>query len=151
MIQRKQTLFLLIAVVLNFLCLIFPIGEFIPRGVGVNPLMYNLWIEDGQGSVSFASAPLFGILFLETIVSVVTIFRYNNRRQQIKFCSFNILLLVLWYITYAIVFSLNSIEDGDFKLHMVAIFPLISLILTMMAKRGVKADEALIRAADRIR
>lgn len=151
MIQRKQTLFLLIAVVLNFLCLIFPIGEFIPRGVGVNPLMYNLWIEDGQGSVSFASAPLFGILFLETIVSVVTIFRYNNRRQQIKFCSLNILLLVLWYITYAIVFSLNSIEDGDFKLHMVAIFPLISLILTMMAKRGVKADEALIRAADRIR
>lgn len=151
MIQRKQTLFLLIAVVLNFLCLIFPIGEFIPRGVGVNPLMYNLWIEDGQGSVSFASAPLFGILFLETIVSVVTIFRYNNRRQQIKFCSFNILLLVLWYITYAIVFSLNSIEDGGFKLHMVAIFPLISLILTMMAKRGVKADEALIRAADRIR
>lgn len=151
MIQRKQTLFLLIAVVLNFLCLIFPIGEFIPRGVGVNPLMYNLWIEDGQGSVSFASAPLFGILFLETIVSVVTIFRYNNRRQQIKFCSLNILLLVLWYITYAIVFSLNSIEDGGFKLHMVAIFPLISLILTMMAKRGVKADEALIRAADRIR
>lgn len=151
MIQRKQTLFLLIAVVLNFLCLIFPIGEFIPRGVGVNPLMYNLWIEDGQGSVSFASAPLFGILFLETIVSVVTIFRYNNRRQQIKFCSLNILLLVLWYITYAIVFSLNSIENGDFKLHMVAIFPLISLILTMMAKRGVKADEALIRAADRIR
>lgn len=151
MIQRKQTLFLLIAVVLNFLCLIFPIGEFIPRGVGVNPLMYNLWIEDGQGSVSFASAPLFWILFLETIVSVVTIFRYNNRRQQIKFCSLNILLLVLWYITYAIVFSLNSIEDGDFKLHMVAIFPLISLILTMMAKRGVKADEALIRAADRIR
>lgn len=151
MIQRKQTLFLLIAVVLNFLCLIFPIAEFIPRGVGVNPLMYNLWIEDGQGSVSFASAPLFGILFLETIVSVVTIFRYNNRRQQIKFCSLNILLLVLWYITYAIVFSLNSIEDGDFKLHMVAIFPLISLILTMMAKRGVKADEALIRAADRIR
>lgn len=151
MIQRKQTLFLLIAVVLNFLCLIFPIGEFIPRGVGVNPLMYNLWIEDGQGSVSFASAPLFGILFLETIVSVVTIFRYNNRRQQMKFCSLNILLLVLWYITYAIVFSLNSIEDGGFKLHMVAIFPLISLILTMMAKRGVKADEALIRAADRIR
>lgn len=151
MIQRKQTLFLLIAVVLNFLCLIFPIGEFISRGVGVNPLMYNLWIEDGQGSVSFASAPLFGILFLETIVSVVTIFRYNNRRQQIKFCSLNILLLVLWYITYAIVFSLNSIEDGGFKLHMVAIFPLISLILTMMAKRGVKADEALIRAADRIR
>lgn len=151
MIQRKQTLFLLIAVVLNFLCLIFPIGEFSPRGVGVNPLMYNLWIEDGQGSVSFASAPLFGILFLETIVSVVTIFRYNNRRQQIKFCSLNILLLVLWYITYAIVFSLNSIEDGGFKLHMVAIFPLISLILTMMAKRGVKADEALIRAADRIR
>lgn len=151
MIQRKQTLFLLIAVVLNFLCLIFPIGEFIPRGVGVNPLMYNLWIEDGQGSVSFASAPLFGILFLETIVSVVTIFRYNNRRQQIKFCSLNILLLVLWYITYAIVFSLNSIEDGGFKLHMVAIFPLISLILTMMAKCGVKADEALIRAADRIR
>ncbi|WP_298639988.1 DUF4293 domain-containing protein [uncultured Prevotella sp.] len=151
MIQRKQTLFLLIAVVLNFLCLIFPIGEFIPRGVGVNPLMYNLWIEDGQGSVSFASAPLFGILFLETIVSVVTIFRYNNRRQQIKFCSLNILLLVLWYITYAIVFSLNSIEDGGFKLHMVAVFPLISLIFTMMAKRGVKADEALIRAADRIR
>ena len=33
MIQRKQTLFLLIAVVLNFLCLIFPIGEFISLDV----------------------------------------------------------------------------------------------------------------------
>lgn len=150
MLQRKQSLFLLLAVILNIVCLMMPVGELVPDGLGVNTVVYNLWIKDGNGTASFASAPLFAVLLIESVLSIFAIFRYNNRKQQIKMCSWNMLLLVVWYLAFAAVYVANK-DNGDFKLCFSFILPLVSFILTYMARRGVKADEALIRAAERIR
>lgn len=151
MLQRKQSLFLLLAVIFNIVCLMMPVGELVPDGLGVNSVIYNLWIKDGNGAASFVSAPLFAILLIETVLSVFTIFRYNNRKQQIKMCSWNMLLLVVWYLAYVAVYMTNKEAGESLKLCFSFILPLVSLILTYMARRGVKADEALIRAAERIR
>lgn len=152
MIQRKQTVFLLLAAIIGLVCLILPIGSFIPEKLGAGYTMFNLWVIDGNGGVTFGVAPLFGILFAEVILSLITVFLYNNRKLQIKLCSVNIFLLVLWYAAYVALAMINKDTYGAaFKVEYSAVFPLVSLILIVMARNGVKADEALVRAADRIR
>lgn len=152
MIQRKQSVFLLLAAIATLICLMLPVGAYHPDKLGVDVVMYNLWIIDGNGAANFCVAPLFGILFIETLISLATIFLYKNRKLQIKLCSWNILLVVLWYIVYVtFAYTDIAVADSDFGLKFAAVLPLVALILVVMARNGVKSDEALIRAADRIR
>ena len=64
MIQRKQSVFLLVAAILTIVCLCLPIGVFHPKNLGVDTAMYNLWIQYGNGSVSYTVCPLFCILLM---------------------------------------------------------------------------------------
>ena len=52
MIQRKQTLFLLLAVIVCALGLFFPIGSIAPEGMGTDSMVYNL------GAVSYTHLTL---------------------------------------------------------------------------------------------
>lgn len=152
MIQRKQSVFLLLAAVVSILSLCMPVGIFKPVEIGVDSVMYNMFIQSGNGALDFSAAPLFCILSVSIVVSLATIFLYNNRKLQIKLCSWNMLLLILWYIAYAILAYIKKDAMGaELKLSFASILPLVSIILVFMARKGVKADEALIRAADRIR
>ena len=152
MIQRKQSVFLLLAAIVGIISLCMSIGIFKPVELGVDSVMYNLWIQDGNGSLDFSVAPLFCIALLSVIISGATIFLFNNRKLQIKLCSWNMLLLIVWYIAYGVIAYLHkSSVNAEFKLSFAAVLPLIAIILVFMARKGVKADEALIRAADRIR
>ena len=64
----------------------------------------------------------------------------------------NILLLIVWYIAFAVI----SLGKQD-TLHAVmavgipASFPAVSIILYVMARHGIIADEKLVRSMDRIR
>lgn len=64
---------------------------------------------------------------------------------------FNMLLIVGWYVVYAM-YVLNLKEAGnELTISLPVIFPAISLILYFMARKAILADEALVRSADRIR
>ena len=54
MIQRKQTIFLLIALVLNIVCLCLPIGRFVFQTMGADATLTNLWIRMSDGSLHFS-------------------------------------------------------------------------------------------------
>lgn len=152
MIQRKQTIFLLIAVILTVVCLCLPLGTFTSEGVlGGKNDMYNLWIAMANGGHDCSVLALFVILLLTCSISLIAIFMYHNRIVQSRFCTFNILLTIGWYIIYK-VFVLNLEGDyGQFSISYTSILPLISLVLYFMARKAILADEALVRAADRIR
>ena len=59
---------------------------------------------------------------------------------------------MLWHIAaiYFLFFSIES-QDTTLKIHVTAFFPLISLLLYILARHAILADEKLVRAADRIR
>lgn len=150
MIQRKQTIFLLIALVLTICCLCMPIAGF-NQHIGIEEkTLYNLWITN-NGTHDFSVWGLFAILLATCPINIIAIFSYRNRIIQSRFCVFNILLLLGWYVVYAVsVIGLKQ-DDGSVAIHVAAIFPLLSIILYFMAKRAILADEALVKAADRIR
>lgn len=153
MIQRKQTIFLFVAIILTVVCLCMPIGNL----KTINTLgsdefvIYNLWITNSSGIYDFKVWPLFAILLITCPIAIIAIFTYHNRITQSRFCMFNILLTLGWYVVYAMI-ALNLQENGS-KLHMSfsVVLPLISIILYFMARKAILADEALVRSADRIR
>lgn len=49
MIQRKQTVFLFLALVATICCLCMPVGTFVQQGMGTDSTVFNLWMEqDGN-------------------------------------------------------------------------------------------------------
>ena len=151
MIQRKQSVFLLLAVIISVICLSLPVGFYLPKGMGLDDTLMNLWIRHGNGAIDFATCPLFIILLVSSVISLLTIFAYKNRKLQVLLCNIIMLLNAGWYIAYAVFGTVKVPEEMTFRPALAAAFPLVAVILTLMARRGVIADEKLVRAADRIR
>ncbi len=129
MIQRKQTIFLFLSFILLAICLCMPIGLLEPSGMGISSKMTNLWIVDGNGVKDFKVWPLFATLLITLPLHLFVIFDYKNS------------LLISQFMM------------GELKLHLEygACLPFVSLILLILARNAIKSDEALVRAADRIR
>ena len=152
MIQRKQTLFLFFAIVAIVVCLFFPIATLESDSLGLGGRLFNLGVKDLNGNLEFVSWPLCLILTLSAIVDLVNIFLFNNRTLQIKLCIGSNILILVWYV-YFISFTQGLIGDlkGEYHMAFASCLPLIAVILTVMPKKSIEADEALVKAADRIR
>ena len=154
MIQRKQTLYLLAAIVMTVICLCMQIGSFQIDGLGIGVAhVYNLWYT-AFGKHFFDTWPLMAILLPTTVIGTYAIFLYRNRKIQAMFCLFNVLLIIGWYGCYFVV----SQTVGDkswgvvsFRPSWPAALPAVSLILYLMARHAILADEKLVRSMDRIR
>lgn len=153
MIQRIQTVYIVLAVVFTIACLCLQIGTFDNDGLVVGR-EYNLWLIDGMCTYSLVTWPMFAVLVLSAALGIYTIFVYSNRRNQARLCVFNLLLLVGWYILYGVysrVLAGGALEQADFVPSMPAAFPGLAFVFYILARRGIMADERLVRAADRIR
>ena len=151
MIQRKQTVFLLLALILTIICLCLSLGNIEPKGMGVSSIVYNLGIKDGNGVFAFSIWPLFALLLLSCPLALTAIFSYKNRLFQARLCVWTIVFNAAWYL-YAGYCWLNLPADsGTFKPSFTICLPLISMSFYEMARRGIMKDERLVRAADRIR
>ena len=151
--QRKQTLFLAFAVVLTAFTLSMQIGVFETAGMKVAHV-YNLWFTDPLGKHHFDVWPLFAILLPTTTIGAYTISLYHNRKTQALFCALSALLIVGWYVCFFVVSQMvgdKSWGAVSFKPSWPAVLPAVSLILYLMARRAILADEKLVRSLDRIR
>ena len=154
MIQRKQTLFLLGVFIAVLLCLFFPVASTEPVAMGDAAYIFNLGVKCDNAIVSFASTPLFVLLSLSGAISLVTIFLYKKRKLQIKLCLWAVAFLLLWYGYYALLVCkviVLPISSAAIRISFTACLPLVAIILLFMARSGIKHDEKLVRAADRIR
>lgn len=154
MIQRIQTVYLFIAAVLSAVCLVMPVGILVPEEVGVSSDIYNLFIltSDEENKYDFSVCGMFFALAAATLLSLVTIFMYRKRRVQAGMCSMAAVLLLLWYVLYVLnVYTVADDYNAVFALRLSASLPAVSLILELLARRAILKDEALVRAADRIR
>ena len=151
--QRKQTIFLAAAVILTVVCLSMQIGSYNTAGLDV-ARVYNLWFTDPLGHRHYDVWPLFAILLPTAALGAYTIFIYHNRKIQALFCALNALLIAGWYVCYFVV--AQTVADKtwgavEFCPSWPAVLPAVALILYLMARRAIRADEKLVRSLDRIR
>ena len=157
MIQRIQTLYLLIVTALMAMTLFTLLG-FI--GVDGHQVTLSAFaITDAEGVLSHASAWLGALLAIATLLPLVTIFLYKNRTLQIRLCGVECVLLVgVALLIGAFVYSISNNIFADFDitwsnvvLRFPIIMPIASVILTPIAMKAILRDELLVRSLDRIR
>ena len=151
MIQRKQTLFLVLAIILSITCLCMPIGILEPIGMGTPTVLWNLGTVVPGSGVQFSNWPLFAFLAVSVVLEIIAIFTYHRRMLQAKLCSWSIVLCLAWYAYFAFSILNGFGKSFTFHLQFAACLPLVAIIALVLARRGVIQDEKLIRSADRIR
>lgn len=153
MIQRKQTLFLLLALIATVVCLMLSIASFEPKTLGEISMTNLFVIGDVRGDVGISLVwPLFAILLLTCPINIYAIFSFHHRKWQMAQCMVCIVLILVWYVVYALYcYVIASRLHSSWLPEWGACLPMVSLVLYVMARHGIRADERLVRAADRIR
>ena len=156
MIQRIQSLYLLLATVLTVVCMSNSIGHFVSKDGEVLGTLYNLFytdLRDANTSTFFTPWALFVILLVVATLIFLNIFLFKHRALQMRICSFCMILLVGWYAAYAAFawFLSGVIEADSFRVGVWASLPCVSIILLYLAFRGILKDEKLVRSLDRLR
>ena len=145
MIQRIQSLFILIAAGFGVLLFFVPI---ISINYDNSAITFN-----ATGYVAEKS----WYLVLLSIICVVTmftqLFMYKNRKKQMLTGKISICLWILWIFVFSLFVYLhyNSYTTAKFSIHFGAIFPVLIIIFVLLANRNIKKDEELVRSIDRIR
>ena len=150
MIQRKQSVFLLIAFIVSLVCLCLPLGSFEPQAMGVGFKMYNLMVVLGSGA-DYSVCGLFGLLLISSVLSLAIIFLYKNRPLQSRLCLCNMFLLLAWYVVLGVMTRNVISADTNFHISFAACLPAVALILNFMARVAIVKDEKMVRASERIR
>ncbi|MDR0962884.1 MAG: DUF4293 domain-containing protein [Mediterranea sp.] len=152
MIQRIQTLYLLIATALLVAALCLPLGQFVGDDSITVSVFKPLGITLHNGDF-YATWGLFGILLLSGIILLATIFLFKNRMLQIRMTVFSMILLVGYYIVFGVFLYMLLREDavGRYQIGWSLCLPAISIILSYLAFRAIYRDEVMVRAADRLR
>lgn len=150
MIQRIQTLYLLAIVALGITLIWLPVLQLVTPEEASELQIWELSAIGG--------APLQGIwgLLVTTalipLLALVDIFLFKKRLLQARLNIFLALLCLGYYGVLAIYIWQAKLALGvDWHILPWASFPLVCLVLTLMATRRILKDEALVRAADRIR
>ncbi|MDO5760313.1 MAG: DUF4293 domain-containing protein [Bacteroidota bacterium] len=172
MIQRIQTLWLALALLLSVMAFFFPLANFV---LPDQSIVYNLVVKSADiNSDSFfqQSSPILlialNVVFM--LLCLVTIFTYKNRILQMKILAFAFLVLV----AYTLVLFLYQTDAGlkqilntwlkgredlvasTFKsaktiYGLGSYFPIAQIICLVFARNGIRKDEKLVRASDRLR
>ncbi len=157
MIQRIQTLFIIVALAAFIACFFLPFWKY----VGTNPdyvylvsLLSVSFVSGLNQNIAVGTLPVIVLVSVTTILSLVSLFYYKKRELQIKINNYNLFITLIFtatiflWIPYMIQEKLPAANsEWQFGL----IMPLISIICLVLANIFIKKDENLVKSADRLR
>lgn len=177
MIQRKQTIFLLLAFSAMVLCFMFPIATFTAKYSLGAPVSGELnlvaktvpdtmqQILNGDPVVMSQKGfikvwPLTVLTILVALISLGSIFLYKNRPNQMKVVAVGFLLSVadiflifFWAVDHFVSSVTAPLACTDVVTHysLGTWLPIAAVVFLFIAQRSIKSDEEKVRAADRLR
>lgn len=136
MLQRIQTVYLLIAAILS--CgLIF---------------VFHLWTNAQDVPVFAKDNMLYLAMFFgSAALSLISIFNYKNRKFQFVLGRLNIILnfILLGLFLYLLLMAPGESQISEKG---VGIFiPIFSIVFLVLANKAIKKDEDLVKSVDRLR
>jgi glucan phosphoethanolaminetransferase (alkaline phosphatase superfamily) len=151
MIQRIQTVFLLLAVIASAAMFFFPFATAWYGQVEVSLEAFQLkqaGIEEVTEPIKMALVPLLGVLSsLLLVIFVVSISRYKNRILQLRLLMINMLVnLALVALIFILIRKLEAPAYG-----VSTYLTLFTMLMITLSNRFIRKDEAKVRAADRLR
>ena len=159
MIQRIQTLYLLAVVILGTVLIWLPVVLFVsPEGADTfeEYTLNAICMGSDIGEPTDIILPgLWGLQLTTVLIpllALVDIFLFKKRLLQARLNIFSTLRCLGYYGVLALyIWQITLTYNVEWHLLPFASVPLVCMILTIMATRRILKDEALVRAADRIR
>ncbi len=150
MLQRIQTIFLLLASACMLAAVATPLSTFTYQGDTVVFEAMGMYKNDNLTDSTWG---LFALGIISSIASLITVFLYKQRVLQIRLSVMNIIVMVGFYLFFGyLIYSVYSTEALTFqKIGIGLIMPIVAIILTYLAIRRIAADEALVRSLNRLR
>lgn len=152
MIQRIQSLYLLIVTGLMATLAVVPVGVLMGDGVRVEVGAFGFSLLQGSFQSSFPVWIMGTLAVFSAFVAFLTIFLYKKRSLQTSLCSFNGVLIVLFAVMYGVLYLVGwKGFDLDFSLNVSVIFPVIALVFNIMATKAITKDIELLSSLNRLR
>jgi hypothetical protein len=148
MIQRKQSIFLLMVLIIAMIQFFLPFQTLISSEKTWFVCLLPGCSSDVIGTIIYVPM-IFNLLIV--ILTVVTIFIYKNRVFQYKLANLSVLFNLFMIGFFFLLSFANDGFVGSVNYQFGAFLPAFSAIFAFFAAHFIKKDELLVRSADRIR
>ena len=150
MLQRIQSVFLLLASVCMLVAAVTPLATFYYNG---DPVVFEAMGMYRNGTLESSTWALFAVGAISSLLALVTVFLYKTRMLQIRISIFNIVVMIGFYLYFGfLIFRINPEAGLQFqRIGIGMVMPVIGIILTYLAIRRIGADEILVRSLNRLR
>lgn len=157
MIQRIQTVFLTLVILLGVAASFLPIISF--NGGDTNYIMklYKTVFAEDITNILIKNMGVGAMQGIIQLVALTAILLYKNRSLQIKIGKL-LILLIAFQIAAVVMYSDTvksaiglPLEEIVVSFNVGAVIPILSLISSYLAVHFIKKDDKLVRSADRLR
>lgn len=155
MLQRVQSIYLLLASLALFALFFFPLVHNIyVEGKPVTLMVTGVYQDvNGQNTHTDFFTGITIATAVIGLIPLVVIFLYKNRKQQIALC-YSCLLVIIGYsfwLSQAAKKIMGNVQINTHNWGIGLFLSSFSMLLILLAIRAIKADEKLVKSADRLR
>lgn len=148
MIQRIQSLYLFVAMVLYALLFVLPYA--LLPGVSSEVFVFGVvQTVDGVSAVELPFWPLAVVCGLLPLATGINIFLYRKRTMQMRICLNSMVVMamtvaLMWY-------NVSQFGSENMVYQLPSVFPALAIIFSFLAYHGIRKDDQLVKASDRLR
>jgi hypothetical protein len=167
MLQRIQTIYLLIAFLCTILLLVFPIFSIMITDIGTESSELIMTAEFGAygivGGTGQGEFPVYFVIIALSLLSGMGILLYKKRPRQLLICRLNLIIHFLFTASVYLFYYFGedfvtealppqwSASELSFGMETGFYLLIPPLALIWLAIRGIKRDENLVKSLDRLR
>ncbi len=155
MIQRIQTLYLIIALIASALFFAFPFAKYFVDIATMYEFKITAITLVTQQSVSVYKIPVFmlSLHIILTLLILISIFLFKNRVTQMRVVAVSFLLnavLIGSVFFFADAFGKEMVITPDYR-NIGTLLPVLMLLMLLLANKAIRQDEIKMRKSSRIR
>jgi hypothetical protein len=155
MLQRIQSVWLLLASLVIFALFLFPLVHNVYVAGVPSTIKVTGIFQDANGVQAHTDSfiALIAATAIVAIIPLVLIFLYKNRKQQVMLCY--VYILVIFGYSFWVAQTVKSYTGGatldtnNFGIG--ALLSSVSIVLVLLAAKAIQRDEKLVKSADRLR
>ena len=147
-IQRIQSVYLLIAVILMVVFAFFPALTF---ELGGRQFVYGA-LEAGKVGVTHIDPLMLMLVVLISLLALIDIFLFKNLQRQMTVCFVDIIIGLAMLVAIGIqAFYVNGKDGGTLTWQWYLLLPILSIVFLMLAHKAMSRDKKMLRDSDRLR
>ncbi len=158
MIQRIQSVYLLLAALAGIMTFFLPFAHFLEGDIKLAEYavfgLFNVQSDVFESNGPFGF-PAWIFSTLQVAIPIVAILLFKNRPLQMKIVrlAFLVNLAFVVYLFFAVDGLIEDMFSAETEVlyHVGFYMPVVGIAFLFLAIRGIKKDEALVKSLDRLR